>query len=140
MRKVPTSVAKFYVYDLVDPRDDRVFYVGSGKGKEIKKTVRLGDSMSRRKRLKLESIARSRLRPVAKIVACFEREKDAFAFERDRQRLFRLHPEIPEHVTAINQRGNRTAPPPVSSWCGHPDYKHPCRLLPYHCVPRFGTD
>ena len=32
---VPAAAGGYYVYLLVDPRDDRIFYVGKGKGKRI---------------------------------------------------------------------------------------------------------
>src|SRR6202035_3188490 len=31
-----TTVKKFYVYSLIDPRNGKVFYIGKGKGKRTK--------------------------------------------------------------------------------------------------------
>lgn len=134
MRRVPTSQFPFYVYDILDPRTDRVFYVGCGTGRRIRTTINPENAASRWKRGKLESIIRAGHKPVANIVQCFATRPEALVFERDRQIRFRLVPEAMEQFIPIEERV--VARRPVSSWCGHPNYDRPCRFLPQYCVPR----
>lgn len=140
MRKVPTSKFPFYVYDIIDPRTNRVFYVGCGKGNRIRTTLN-PSAGGHWKRSKLESIAWDGLEPIATIVMCFATRPEALIFERERQIRFFLAPDDvnQEYSARPTARARPNDHNPVSSWCGHPKYDRVCRFLPQYCVPRMGS-
>ncbi len=73
---------KFYVYELIDPRDDSVFYVGKGCGDRIdqhEKETRNG--VSSKKCNKIRRIINSGLAIGKRKVAYFRDEQDAYEFE-----------------------------------------------------------
>lgn len=75
----------FYVYQYVDPRTKIPFYIG--KGTKDRKNVHLFESVettiNMRKFNKIQSIKRSGFEPIVEIVAEFEKEDDAYAFESE---------------------------------------------------------
>lgn len=81
-------MSEFYVYELVDPSNGEVFYVGKGKGKRI----HCHESEARRisARGNAEKVMRIRLiwaqgnQVVKRIVANCLTEAEAFAIERER--------------------------------------------------------
>jgi hypothetical protein len=81
------SERRFYVYVLEDPRDGSAFYVGKGLGlrmyqhaTEARKDNGRGN---RRKIERIKAIQDAGLEPVARKVAEYESEQDAFDHEAD---------------------------------------------------------
>lgn len=77
----------YYVYELIDPRDMEVFYVGKGTGDRVKHHIR--DSLSGRqsneaKHQVIMSIVDSGELPIEAIIARFEEEDAALKFEAER--------------------------------------------------------
>lgn len=74
----------FYVYFLIDPRDDAIFYVGKGKGKRMfshsKRVGKTIDNAEKVKRIRAIHEAGQNVRAVA--FSTHDREQDAFAAER----------------------------------------------------------
>lgn len=76
---------KFYVYDLIDPRNGEVFYVGKGTGKRAwqhEKDARKG--VQSPKCQIIRDILAESLGVEIKIVKKFKDEDDAYRFEADR--------------------------------------------------------
>lgn len=80
----------YYVYVLIDPRDDHVFYVGKGQNErafdhvaEVRHKIAKGESLTSRKQLTIESILTEGhdKGPKAIVVARFADEDQAFAVE-----------------------------------------------------------
>jgi hypothetical protein len=73
---------KYYVYELIDPRDDSVFYVGKGTGDRLdqheKETAK---GVSSKKCNKIRSIESAGFKIRKRKVASFFDEHDAYAFE-----------------------------------------------------------
>ena len=77
--------ACFYVYDLVDSRDDNTFYVGKGKGSRLlahEAEVRRG--LLSEKCNRIREILEDGATVLKRKVAFFENEKEAYAFESRR--------------------------------------------------------
>jgi hypothetical protein len=75
---------RFYVYELIDPRDLAVFYVGKGQGSRVREHVRdarLGRVSNRRKHERITAILAAGLEPIEAIVARFEDEEEALSHE-----------------------------------------------------------
>ena len=75
----------FYVYFLVDPRDDQIFYVGKGKGKRSSahvKEVATGKCANGAKMARIVDIQQSGKKVREIIFDCEMTESDAFAVER----------------------------------------------------------
>lgn len=75
----------YYVYELIDPRDDTVFYVGKGKGNRIayhEREARKGACSE--KCLKINEIWASGFEVVRRFVAFFREESHAYDFEEAR--------------------------------------------------------
>lgn len=75
-------VKRFYVYELVDPRDAKVFYVG--KGTKARMHQHLRDALRGVKGKKCErirDIVAAGEQPAPRIVAWFDNEHDAYRFE-----------------------------------------------------------
>lgn len=76
---------RFYVYELIDPRDGSVFYVGKGKGNRLEhheKEARAGKRSAKCERIR--EIWDAGLVIERKIAKRFEAEEDAYAFEAGR--------------------------------------------------------
>lgn len=77
-------MSEFYVYELVDPRDGAVFYVGKGKGPRMhqhEKEARAG--RSGRKAEKIREIEASGLSVIKRKVATFGNAADALRREAE---------------------------------------------------------
>lgn len=77
--------AGFYVYALIDPRNDRVFYVGKGKGRRYAAHHRqflAGIISNTAKYCRIAEIAASGLRPVAVCLSDGMEEWPAYSLER----------------------------------------------------------
>lgn len=74
----------YYVYELIDPRDGAVFYVGKGKGGRIDAHEKeaLGGRVSR-KCDKIREIEEAGFKIAKRKVKTFKDEQDAFDFEMD---------------------------------------------------------
>jgi hypothetical protein len=80
-------MAPFYVYELVDPRDGSVFYVGKGKGRRIShhvRTARRGIVDNAEKFKRIQAIHDAGLTVGERIISRHVKEGDAYAAERDR--------------------------------------------------------
>lgn len=76
---------KWYVYLLIDPRNDMVFYVGKGSGGRCLqhvKAVRQGIEANCAKARRITDIEQSGNEVIVAIVKRFEEQEDAFDFER----------------------------------------------------------
>lgn len=75
----------FYVYELIDPRNDAVFYVGKGKGLRAwvhEARARRGREPNALKAEVLGQIRRAGLSPIVNIAAENLTEEDAYKIER----------------------------------------------------------
>jgi hypothetical protein len=78
-------VAKWYVYELLDPRDDSVFYVGKGSGKRIHEHEREArNGVCSYKCNKIRHLWSLNLKIKKQIVAYFWDEQDAYYHEAAR--------------------------------------------------------
>lgn len=80
-----TAQGRFYVYVLIDPRDQEVFYVGKGCGKRHAahlKEWKAGRVVNAAKFTRIGEIVRSGNKPISKIVLDGLQERRAFAEER----------------------------------------------------------
>lgn len=78
---------KYYVYELVDPRDDLVFYVGkasSGGGRLSAHIREAKRGYGTRKNDRIREILSQGYKVIRHKVAHFDRQDDAFAFEKER--------------------------------------------------------
>lgn len=76
--------AMFYVYELVDPRDGAVFYVGKGKGARMwqhARDAKRGLVSNEAKTRRILDIMESGHEPIARQVAEYEIEADVFEHE-----------------------------------------------------------
>lgn len=93
---------KYYVYELVDPRDDSVFYVGKGCGKRVdshEKEARAG--IASKKCDRIRAIRQSGQAVGKRIVARFDDERLAYAHESML---------IERHGSVLTNRGSVTTP------------------------------
>lgn len=102
--------AKFYVYELVDPRDGAVFYVGKGMGHRIAnhETEARRAAFVTRKVSRIREIWADGLQVERRHVAYFWSEADAYSFEAERVReigLAVLTNEIPGGARAGRRAG-----------------------------------
>jgi hypothetical protein len=75
-----------YVYQLIDPRDAQVFYVGKGQGARAwkhEKRVRAGDTVGDniKKVARIQEVIGSGFRVLVAIVGRFDKEREALALE-----------------------------------------------------------
>lgn len=80
-------MSDFYVYELIDPRDNAVFYVGKGKGGRVSlhaKMARRGRIGNAEKHRRIAEIHAAGLEVVENIVSRHANEDDAYAAERVR--------------------------------------------------------
>lgn len=77
---------KYYVYHLVDPRDNRPFYVGKGNGNRlhahVKEVRKHGTHCNPKLRNKIAKLLRLGLEPRAVKVFRTDDEQEAFAYEK----------------------------------------------------------
>lgn len=87
MSEMPSM--RFYVYELVDPRNDKVFYIGKGTGnrwrqhahnRKPKNRPNAGNFM---KAIILRLIQEAGLKPVCRKIGLFTDEMAAYAFEAE---------------------------------------------------------
>ena len=79
-------MARFYVYELKDPRDDSVFYVGKGqrmRAWQHAADVRKERGSNDRKLSRIRDIHAAGFEPIVRKVAEYDDEADAFAHEAD---------------------------------------------------------
>lgn len=80
---------KYYVYELIDPRTDEVFYVGKGSGDRIDQHEReTADGVSSKKCNKIRKIQNEGFLIGKRKIAFFKDEKSAYEFEDERIRLY----------------------------------------------------
>lgn len=79
---------QFYVYVLIDPRDNSVFYVGEGQGEralnhvaEVRRLVQSGATLESRKHQRIKSILDDNAEPTTLVIARFDDKKQAHAVE-----------------------------------------------------------
>lgn len=75
----------YYVYELIDPRDDTVFYVGKGKGSRSRhheREAKLGVSVSA-KCYRIRDIHADGHAVKINVVAQFAKEQDAYDYEAE---------------------------------------------------------
>jgi hypothetical protein len=73
---------KFYVYFLIDPRNNNVFYIGKGKGKRINDhEYQASRGVCSKKCNKIRSIMQSGNTIIKHKIAGFENEQDAYDYE-----------------------------------------------------------
>lgn len=94
---------RFYVYELVDPRDGSVFYVGKGQGdraaEHLRETMR-AEIPSGAKQERIAAIVALGLRPLIHIADRFDDEHEALDAEADRIARYGI-----ENLTNICRRG-----------------------------------
>lgn len=76
---------KYYVYHLIDPRDNSIFYVGKGCGDRLNqhvKNARAGKVQNAEKHRRIEDIHQAGLNVIESIVADNLTEEHAFIIER----------------------------------------------------------
>lgn len=79
----------FYVYELVDPRDGAVFYVGKGKGRRLdahESEARRGVASAKCSRIR--EIWQARKQVIRREIARFRLEAHAYEFEAQRIALY----------------------------------------------------
>lgn len=80
------SLGKYYVYQLIDPRDNSIFYIGKGCRERVKAHVsnfKKGVIDNLDKHLKIQDIIQSGYVVEEKIVAYFHDGKEAYIHERE---------------------------------------------------------
>jgi hypothetical protein len=73
----------FYVYQYIDPRTRKIFYIGKGSGdrKYDHLFETLDTTINKRKFYKIKSIRKAGLEPIIEEIQSFDKENDAYAFE-----------------------------------------------------------
>lgn len=100
----------FYVYELVDPRDGAVFWIGIGTGQRWQKSACLGPSiLSPAKYRRIESINAAGMRPISRIHSDYRSRAESATAERY---LLTTTPGL----TNINGRALGTPPHPTPAW------------------------
>ena len=77
----------FYVYELIDPRNGEVFYVGKGQADRVGDHLRdalAGRIGNKAKHEAIMDIVSAGLRPIESVIANFEDEDDALSAEAER--------------------------------------------------------
>lgn len=94
---------RFYVYELIDPRDASVFYVGKGQGdraaEHLRETLR-AERPSGAKQERIAAIVALGQRPLIHIAERFDDEHEALDAEADRIARYGI-----ENLTNICRRG-----------------------------------
>lgn len=73
----------WYVYILIDPRNDKIFYVGKGKKSRMSATKNINQQQNWLKKKYLEEIKKDQLEPRIEIVAEYDNETDALSHEKN---------------------------------------------------------
>lgn len=120
---------RYCVFELVDPRDDQVFWVGSGRVANWKGNA-LTPRNSMAKANKISSIRSAGHDPVARIVQRCASKETAIKASIARHRELGLK----YNGTKIALHSSRVGR--ARAWCGYPEYDRVCRFLPVECVPR----
>ena len=76
------AAARYYVYELVDPKDGTVFYVGKGQGDRLLDHGMASDKSNKRKLNKINKIGRKNV--IRRKVAMFWDEQAAYIHEAER--------------------------------------------------------
>jgi hypothetical protein len=80
----------FYVYQYIDPRTSKIFYIGKGSG-DIKYDhllETLETTINKRKFYKIKAIRKTGLEPIIEEIQSFDNENDAYNFEEYLIRLY----------------------------------------------------
>lgn len=72
----------WYVYRLIDPRNNKPFYVGKGTGYRTSATININQTGNKLKKLFLSEIKNEGLEPLLEKVATFDTEKEALEYEK----------------------------------------------------------
>jgi len=102
------ELKEHYVYELQDPRDDTVFYVGKGTGRRAEHHVKEAMKEDEREKAKLAKIREIRARgqtPKEVVIARFDTEAEAFAVEAVLIHWVYGHPDDCEDSTLTNIQG-----------------------------------
>lgn len=92
-RKLTDKQEAYYVYLLVDPRDQVVFYVGKGQGNRIdqhEKDAISKAGLNREKESKIREIMESGYNVIKIIVKTFQKEQEAYDFEEEQVIIYGL--------------------------------------------------
>lgn len=108
----PSVTTQWYVYELVDPRNDKVFYVGKGCGNRMYQHGKT-DSSNFKKQQKIKAIGYDNV--IRRKVAEFWCEKSALLHERERILSYSGLTNICMPVTTGS---NRTVKPKMVSLLG----------------------
>lgn len=85
-KKTKTGKHEYYVYQLVDPRDDSVFYIGKGKGQRAHqhvKEVKSGQAANIKKSMRIVEILAAGMMPRVVMVHEGLAEEAAYSVERE---------------------------------------------------------
>ena len=82
--KKPLNKKEYYVYGLIDPRDNQYFYIGKGKGKRYNSHLKenLKDVTNPYKYFRIKEIETENLKVKIEILFPYLTEKDAFKLEK----------------------------------------------------------
>ena len=103
----------YYVYKLIDPRDNKPFYIGKGKGNRFshhEKEAKKGSKHDKCERIR--DILEAGLQIAHEIVKEFEKEQDAYDYEEQ------LIAEIGLHNLTNIAKGGRLPIKPVDEYEG----------------------
>jgi hypothetical protein len=74
----------FYVYELIDPRNNQPFYIGKGSGNRAYYHLSLNAKhLNIYKENLINKIRENNLEPIVNIIKYFENESDAYSLETE---------------------------------------------------------
>ena len=106
LQKIREENRPYYVYELIDPRNMNVFYVGKGKGNRVyehtKKVKRNSSTQSNKKKNEIiKDILKSGNEVIEKIVERFETDEEAVEHEAHLINLYGI-----KNLTNIQSKGS----------------------------------